>query len=371
MSTSGKEGGDRGRARRSVLKALAVAPVAMAAPAIAQTAPKFKWRLVTSFPRTFESIYNSAQLFISSVKEQTDGNFELQWFGPGEIVPPFSVLPAIQAGTVEIGQSPSFYYFGLDPAFAFGTGIPFGMNSRGLAAWLNHGGGNQLLDEFYRTYNVVGLFAGDTGTHACGWFRREIKTVDDLKGLKIRIAGLAGLVLAEAGAVPQQIPLGDTYPALERGTIDAAKLISPADDEKLGLAKVAPFYYWPSWNDPTGGIHMFINQQKWEELPKTYQAALRASAALAKDAMLTRYDAENARALRRLLSQGAQVRFLPKDIVDKLFEASNKVYGTLAAKSPAFAKLHESYGSFARDVYGYFRVAELSYDSVRAGLYRS
>lgn len=355
--------------RRTLLSAIAAAPAAIAAPAIAQTTPQIKWRLVSSFPKTFEAMYGSAQLFINSVRELTSGGLELQWFGPGEIVPALGVVQAVQTGTVEMGQTPPFYYFGMDPAFAFGTGIPFGMNSRGFGSWLVQGGGIQLLDELYSKFNVVGLFAGDTGTHAFGWFRREIKSADDLKGMKIRIAGLSGVVLSEAGAVPQQIPLGETYPALERGTLDAAKLISPIDDEKLGLAKVAPFYYWPGWNDPTGGVFMFINQQKWESLPKSYQSALRASAVAAGQFMQTRYDFGNARALRQLISQGAQLRFLPNGVIEKLSEAATKVYGDLSAKSPSFAKLYESYSSFSRDAYSYFRVSELSYDAMRANLY--
>ncbi len=196
-----------------------------------------------------------------------------------------------------MGHTCSYYYFGKDPTFAIGTALPFGLNARQMNAWLYHGQGNELLNEFYAKHNLYGMPAGNTGVQMGGWFRKEIKTVQDLQGLKMRIAGLAGMVLAKLGAVPQQIPGGDIYPALERGTIDAAEWVGPYDDEKLGFAKVAPYYYYPGFWEGGPAIHLFINQGKWKELPKAYQSILTAAAGYANADMLAKYDARNPAAL--------------------------------------------------------------------------
>ena len=262
--------------RRKLLKAAgaAVASTAVAAPAIAQSAPALRWRLTTSFPKTLDTLYGACEMFAKAIGELSDQKFQISVYGPGEIVPAFQVFDAVANNTVEMGNSASYYYIGKDLAFAFGTAVPFGLNTRQMNAWLAYGGGLDMLNELYGTFGIFGIPFGNTTAQMGGWFRKEIKTLDDMKGLKFRVGGVAGQVLSRLGVVPQQIPPGDIYPALEKGTIDAAEWIGPYDDEKLGFLKVAPYYYYPGWWEGCANGFLYINSAKWAELPKLYQTCL-------------------------------------------------------------------------------------------------
>src|SRR5579884_4291004 len=213
--------------------------------------------------------------------EATDNKFQIQVFAAGEIVPGLAIVDAVQNGTVEIGHTASYYYFGKDPTFAFGTSVAFGPNQRLNQGWYTLGGGKEVLDEFYKKYNLVSLLAGNTGCQMGGWYRKEINSVDDLKGLKMRIGGFPGRVLQKLGGVPQQIAGGDIYPALEKGTLDACEWVGPYDDEKLGFSKVAKYYYYPGWWEGATANHLMINLAKWNELPKRYQSIIAGAAAYA------------------------------------------------------------------------------------------
>ena len=230
-------------------------------------------------------------------------------------------------------------------------------------AWYYHGGGNELLNEFYAKHNIYALPAGSTGTQMGGWYRKEIKTLQDLQGLKFRIGGLAGQVLAKLGVVPQQIPAGDTYPALERGTLDAAEFVGPVDDEKLGFVKVAPFYYYPGWWDGTAGIQLFINKAKWEELPKVYKWVVQSAAGYTNVDMLAKYDARNPAALRRLVGAGAQLRPFSQEIMEAAFKAANELYDEIAAKNADFKKIYDHYRAFRGEQYLWTQVADYTYDT--------
>jgi TRAP-type mannitol/chloroaromatic compound transport system substrate-binding protein len=351
--------------RRHILAAGAAgASTVLAAPAIAQTAPTLKWRMPSTFGRNLEALYGSGQVFIDTVRDLTDGRFTIQWYAPGEIVPAFSIVDAVQSNTVELGQTCSFYYTGKDPAFQFGSDLPFGMNATGHNAWVVNAGGKELLADFYKKFNIYGVYCGNTGAQMAGWFRKEIRSVADFRGLKMRIAGMAGDVLARAGGVPQQIPPGETYSALERGSIDGTKLIMPLDDEKLGLVRVAPYYYYPGWNDPGVGVHVFVNLDQWQGLPKAYQAALTAAGARAGEYLQTKYSVENPKALRRLVAQGAQIRSFPNDVINELWQAAKGLYADLSAQSPEFKKMYESYMGFSGEHYLWWQVAEYSFDSM-------
>src|SRR6188508_379539 len=258
--------------RRSFLKKAAAGTVA--APAIAQSQPTVSWRLASSFPKSLDTIFGAAEVISKRVAAATNGKFTIKVFAGGEIVPPFSVVDAVQNATVECCHTAPYYFFGKDPTFAFACAIPFGMNARQQNAWMYHGGGQALYRDFIKDYNIINFPAGNTGAQMGGWFRKEIKSVADLKGLKFRIGGYGGTVLAKLGAVPQQIAAGDIYPALEKGTIDAAEWVGPYDDEKLGFNKVAQHYYYPGWWEGCGQGHNIINLAKWNELPKNYQAAI-------------------------------------------------------------------------------------------------
>jgi TRAP-type mannitol/chloroaromatic compound transport system substrate-binding protein len=322
-----------------------------------------KWRLTSAFPKSLDTIFGAAEVFSKYVSEATDGKFQVQVFAAGEIVGTFQAADAVGNGTVEMAHTASYYYVGKDPTFALGTAIPFGLNGRQMNAWLYQGGGQDLLNEFYAKHNIYSLVGGNTGCQMGGWFRKEIKTVADVQGLKMRIGGLAGQVLQKLGAVPQQIAGGDIYPALERGTIDAAEWVGPYDDEKLGFNKVAPFYYYPGWWEGGPTLHFMINQAKWRELPKSYQAIAAAAAGLANVDMQAKYDAKNPAALRRLLGGGAQLRPFPQEMMDASLKAANELYDDLSSKNPDWKKVYEAYRNFRGEQYLWWQVAEYTFDN--------
>jgi TRAP-type mannitol/chloroaromatic compound transport system substrate-binding protein len=351
--------------RRQFLQAAGVglAATAVAKPAIAQSMPEIKWRLSSGFPKSLDTIYGGAETIAKYVGEASDGKFQIQPFAAGEIVGTFQLADAVGNGTVEMGQTASYYYVGQDPTFAFPTAIPWGLNPRMENAWMYHGGGIDLMNEFFAKHNMYGMPSGNTGTQMGGWYRKEMKTVADLQGLKMRIGGLAGQVLAKLGLVPQQLPGGDIYPALERGTIDAAEWVGPYDDEKLGFDKVAPYYYYPGFWEGGAQITAFFNLQKWNELPKAYKSLLTAACGYANVDMQAKYDARNPAALRRLVSGGAQLRPFPQEILEASYKASNDLYDELSAKNPEWKKVYEPYRAFRSEEYLWFQVAEYTYDN--------
>jgi TRAP-type mannitol/chloroaromatic compound transport system substrate-binding protein len=351
--------------RRQFLKTAGVGLAAstIAAPAIAQSMPTIKWRMPTSWPKSLDTIYGGPDMMCKMVGEVTDGKFQIQCFAAGEIVPGLQVVDAVQNGTVEIGHTASYYYFGKDPTFALGTNVAFGPSQRLNQGWFLLGGGKEVLNEFYKKYNCMALLAGNTGCQMGGWFRKEIKTVDDLKGLKMRIGGFAGRVVQKLGVVPQQIAGGDIYPALEKGTIDAAEWVGPYDDEKLGFYKVAPHYYYPGWWEGGSMLFAFVNLDKWNSLPKHYQAVLETAAAYANNYMIAKYDELNPAALRKLLAGGAKLHGFSPAIMEACYKAAKELHTEVSATNPSFKKVHESMTSYMNNGYQWFQVAELGYDS--------
>jgi TRAP-type mannitol/chloroaromatic compound transport system substrate-binding protein len=351
--------------RREFLKASGVvlAASAVAAPAVAQSMPELKWRLTSSYPKSLDTLYGAAESFSKAVADATDNRFQIQVFAAGEIVPGLQALDAVSNGTVEMCHTASYYYFSKDPTFAFGTAIPFGMNQRMMDAWMFYGGGFELLNEFYKKFNVIGFPAGNTGAQMGGWFRKEIRTVDDLRGLKMRIGGLAGRVIAKLGVVPQQIAGGDIYPALERGTLDAVEWSGPYDDEKLGFHKVARYYYYPGWWEGGPMLHNFINITQWNELPKNYQSIVQSACHVANTLMQAKYDAQNPPALKRLVAAGAQLRPFSQPILDAGLKAANEVYLETSARNADFKKVYDAFLPFRNDEYLWWQVAEYGFDT--------
>jgi TRAP-type mannitol/chloroaromatic compound transport system substrate-binding protein len=349
--------------RRSFLAGATVtAAVGVQSPAIAQSSAPVKWRLTSSFPKSLDTIYGGVETIAKIVHEITDGRFQIQPFAGGELVPPLQAIDAVQIGTLEMCHSASFYNLGKDPAWAIGAALPFGLNARQQNAWMYDGGGGDLLDSFYARNNLVAFPAGNTGAQMGGWFRREIKSIADMKGLKFRVSGLTGRILGKLGVVVQTIPGGDIFPSLERGTIDAAEWIGPYDDEKLGFVRIAPNYYYPGWWEGGVVVHAFINQAKWNELPKSYQDAIRIACQATNADMLAKYDARNPMALKRLVAAGAQLRAFPKDIMDASYAASKEVYAEAAAQSAEFKKLYESMKAFRDDSYLWWQIGEAGFD---------
>jgi TRAP-type mannitol/chloroaromatic compound transport system substrate-binding protein len=351
--------------RRAFLKQAAggLAAGAIAAPAIAQSQPAIQWRIASSFPKNLDTIFAAAELVARRVAEVTDNKFQIRVFAANELVPGLQVLDAVQNGTVEAGHTAPYYYVGKDPAFAMGTCLPFGLNARQHNAWKYYGGGMEAMAELYKDYGVVHFPCGNTGVQMGGWYRKEIKTVADLKGLKFRIGGLAGQVLSKLGVVAQQIAGPEIYQALERGTIDAAEWVGPYDDEKLGFNKVAKFYYYPGWWEGGPELSLFINDKKWAALPKAYQAALESACAEANLHMLARYDSKNPESLRKLVAGGTQLRPFPAAIMEAAQKAAFELYAELGNKSVHWKRIYPGWKKFRDEQYLWFRIAEYGYDS--------
>jgi TRAP-type mannitol/chloroaromatic compound transport system substrate-binding protein len=358
--------------RRTFIKTAAVgsAGAALTAPAVVRGQAQVRWRLASSFPKSLDTIYGAAEVVSKRVAAATGGKFEIRVFAPGEVVPALGVQEAVQQGTVECCHTAPTYFFGKDPTFALDGIIPFGMNSRQMTAWMYDGGGLQLTREFYGGFNIINFPCGNTGAQMAGWFRKEVKGLDDLKGLKMRIAGFGGVLIERLGGVPQSIPGGDIYPALEKGTIDATEWVGPYDDEKLGFYKVAKFYYYPSYWEGSAQLSLYVNTKAWEALPKDYQAIFEAACAEAHVDMQAKYDARNPAALKRLVANGAQLRALPRPVAEQGWKVVNEVYADLSSKNPKWKKVYESYSRFRDDTIVWFRFADGSFDSFMASTKR-
>jgi TRAP-type mannitol/chloroaromatic compound transport system substrate-binding protein len=342
------------RAGVGVVSAAAAAQAVAQAPAL----PEVRWRCASSFPKSLDTIYGGGETIAKKVAAITGGKFQIRVFGAGEIVPAFGTVDAVQQGTVECTHTASYYFVGKNKTFAFDTTLPFGMNQRQQNAWIYYGGGLQLVREFFREFNIISFPAGNTGCQMGGWFRKEVKTVKDLKGIKMRIAGLGGEVMARLGAVPQQIAGGDIYPALERGTIDAAEWVGPYDDEKLGFFKIAPHYYYPGWWEACSMYSLFVNIKEWEKLPKEYQAAVEAACYEANIDMMAQYDFKNPKALQSLVKNGVKLHAFSAEIMKAAHRAAFELYEEEAAKNPSWKKIYEPWKKFREDEFLWHRVAE-------------
>jgi len=339
--------------RRNLITSAATAATAatatLALPAFAQSQPAVRWRMPSSFPKNLPTVFGNAQSIASIVSAMTDGKFTITAAGAGELVPPLGVLDAVQANAVECGHSAGFYYIGKEPALVFDTGAPFGMGPRQHTAWMTYGGGQELMAELYQRFNVVAIPCGNTGAQMGGWFRKEIRTPEDFKGLRIRAAGFLGHIYTKLGATPQQIPASDVYPALEKGTIDAVEFVGPYDDEKLGLSKVARYYYGPGVLERGASLSLMINKTAWDQLPASYKAALQAACAQAGNDLLAKYDANNMQALKRIVGAGAKLGTWSRPIMEAMQRASIAVMQEQAAASETFRKVHDHWKAFLDD----------------------
>src|SRR5262245_58173932 len=349
--------------RRGILGAAAAS--AVATPAIAQSTPNLKWRMTTSWPKSLDITYGICEETAKTVPEPDERRFQIQVLAGGEINPPLAATHATSNGTVEMCHTATYYNYGKDPTWALFCAIPFGLNARMQNAWMYDAGGMDVMNEFTRKFNIHSLAGGNTGCQMGGWFRNELKDVASLKGLKVRVGGFAGTVLAKLGVVPQQIPASDIYPALERGTIDAAEWVGPHDDEKLGFYKVAKFYYTPGWWEGSAMISQLVNIKAWEALPQNYRDAFETACTEQNLLMPAKYDALNPPALRRLAAAGAQIKVFPRPVLDACFKATVETFDELAVKNEDFKKIYESWKRFLDDSNQWFRVAEATLDQYR------
>ncbi len=341
----------------------AAAASLLAAPAIAQSMPEVKWRLASSFPKSLDTIFGAGENFAKRVAALTDNKFQIRVFAAGEIVPGLQVVDAVQNETVECGHTAAYYYVGKDPTFAFDTAVPFGLNTRQHNAWVYHGGGLELMREFYKDYKMTSFLMSHTGAQMGGWFRKEIKTPDDLKGVKMRIGGFAGQVLTKLGVVPQQIAGGDIYPALEKCTIDAAEWVGPYDDQKLGFNKVAPHYYYPGWWEGGAALSLYVGLKAWDALPPLYKEVVASACGETADWSVAKYDTQNPKALRELVAGGTKLAPFSAAVLEACYNAAVELYTETSAKNAKFKKVYDSWKQFRNEQVLWFRVAEGTFDN--------
>ena len=350
--------------RRSFVHGAGIAGVLAAgvAPAIVQAQAAIRWRLASSFPKSLDTIFGAADEFAKLVGAMSGGKFQISVHAAGELMPAFGVVDGVQGATVEMAHTAPYYFFGKDPTFALDCAIPFGMNSRQMSAWMYEGNGMKLMREFYAKVNIVNFPMGNTGAQMGGWYRKEIKSLADIKGLKMRIGGFGGAVLSRIGAIPQNIPGGEIYQALEKGTIDAAEWVGPYDDLKLGFNKVAPNYYYPGWWEGGPQLSLYVNSKAFEGLSPEYKAMIEAAASHAHVDMQAKYDGRNPAALKQLVGQGTKLFRFPKDVMEGAFKEAMALYSELSTSNSAWKKVYEDYAGFRRDSNLWFRFSEASFD---------
>lgn len=325
--------------------------------------PNLRWRMVTSWPKSLNTIFGGAQTFCDRISAMTGGKFEIEPYAAGEIVPGLEVLDAVQNGTVECGHTASYYYVGKNPALAFGTTLPFGLNAQQQNAWFYHGGGLEAMHELYSDFNVINFPAGNSGVQMGGWFKNEVRSLNDLRGLKMRIPGLGGKVMSRLGVNVQVLPGGEVYLALDRGAIDAAEWVGPYDDRQLGLNKAASFYYYPGWWEPGSTFEVQINRSQWDKLPVEYQEIIKTAAIEANANMLAQYDALNGQALQELIAEGTQLIPYSTEILQAAQNAAIDLYEENASDSPEFQKIYQQWSDFRSLVSQWNQVNELSYST--------
>lgn len=350
--------------RRSVIKNAGIAGIlaAGAAPAVHAQGANVRWRLASSFPKSLDTLFGAEETFAKKVSEMSGGKFTISTHAAGELMPAFGVVDGVQNGTVEMCHTAAYYFFGKDEAFALSCGIPFGLNSRQMTAWMYQGNGLKLTREFYANYNIMNFPGGNTGAQMGGWYRKEIKSVADLKGLKFRTGGFAGKVMERMGVVPQNIPGGEIYQSLEKGTLDAAEWIGPYDDQKLGFNKVAPYYYYPAWWEGGPQLEFFINTKAYQALSSENKAIVDCAAAYAHQEVQAKYDVKNPTALKQIVASGTKVLPFSKDILDRAFKESMGLYAEVSAKNPNWKKIYEDLAAFRKEQNLWFRFTEARYD---------
>lgn len=336
--------------RRLLAGAATAAPLAFPMIGHAKSEQVIRWRLASSYPKSLDTIFGISDRVAKKVAAATDNQFQITVFGGGELVGALHVMDSVQAGAVDAGHTASVYYTGKNKAFALDTGVPYGMTPRQHLGWQYRGGGIEAFRPLFQQHNIINFPGGSTGVQMGGWFRKEIKSLADLKGIKMRIPGLSGEVGARLGIVPQNLPGGDTYAALERGVIDAVKWVGPYDDEKLGFNKAAKYYYFPGWWDCTGQLAFYVNLQAWEKLPKDFQTIFEMAAAEGTMDMLAAYDSKNTAALKRLVGSGTQLRQFPKDVMQAGYNAAWSLYAEEAKSNPEFARIFGEWKKYREQV---------------------
>lgn len=326
----------------------------------------YRWRMVTTWPKDFPGLGTTAQEFANMVQSMSGGRLQIRVYGAGEIVPAMGVFDAVSDGSAEMGHGGSYYWRGKAPAAQFFTTIPFGMNAQEMNAWLHHGGGLELWREVYAPFNIIPFPGGNTGIQMAGWFNKEINSIEDLRGLKMRIPGLAGDVFNRAGGSSVNIPGGELYTSLQTGVIDAAEWVGPSNDQAFGFDQIARYYYYPGWQEPGSTLELLVNKPAFEALPKDLQAIVTHAARAANQDMLDQYTARNPRALNDMVAkEGTELRRLPDDVIQRLYTLSRDIFQEQAERDPLFRKVWNSYRAFLAEVTDYHKITEHTYYDVR------
>lgn len=331
------------------------------APAQGSSLPAVEWRMGTSWPVALDTIYGGATVLAERVSELTGGMFQITTFPAGELFPGLEVVQNVQQGTVESGHTALYYYVGLNPAWAFGTSVPFGLTAQQQNAWMYHGGGNDAINTLGAEFGVSCFPAGNTGAQMGGWFRREVNALSDLQGLKMRIPGFGGRVMERLGVVTQTLPGGEIFQALSTGAIDAAEWVGPYDDQKLGLPDAADYYYAPGWWEPGPALHAVVNNDQWAQLPAEYQRIFAVAAWESNLNMLAKYDALNGTALDEIVSGGIELKTYSDEILAAAQTAAFELYEETAASTPQFATIYEPWRQFRDRVYRWNQTNEFPF----------
>ena len=322
-----------------------------------------RWRLASSFPQTLDTIYGGAQVFAESLSKMSNGQFQVSVHAAGELVPAFGVFDAVSQGSLEAGATAGYYYFGKDDAIALDCAIPFGMNARQMNAWMFDGKGLTLLRQLFANYNIVNFPMGNTGAQMGGWYRKRIKSLNDVKGLKVRIAGFAGRVFSRLGGIPQNLPGGEIYQALEKGTIDGTEWVGPYDDLKLELYRIAKYYMYPAWWEGSAQLSLYVNRKAYEALPSSMRHMVAAASRIAHVDMQAKYDARNPRALKEIVGRGVSVVRMPKSVMDAAYQTSQELYAQLSKTNKNWRKIYADYAAFQKNQVAWFKYAERGFDS--------
>ena len=327
----------------------------------------FEWKMVTSWPKNFPGLGMGPERFATMVDEMSDGRLTVKVYGGGELVPPLEVFDAVSNGTADMGHAGAYYWKGKEPAAQFFAAVPFGLNAQEISSWIHYGGGQALWDEVYKPFNVKPLAGGNTGVQMAGWFNKEINSLDDIKGLKMRIPGMGGEVLKRLGGVPVTLPGGELFTALQTGAIDATEWVGPYNDMAFGFYKVASYYYYPGWHEPGTMLEFTINMDAWNALPKDLQAIVTAAARAVNQDMIDEYTARNNAALNQLVNEhGVKLRRLPDDVLMELKKTADEVTAEVAATSDVAKRVYESFDAFRKQSMEYHKISEEAYYDARS-----
>ena len=326
----------------------------------------YKWRMVTTWPKNYPGVGLAAENLSRYVDEMSNGRLQIQVYGNGELVPALEVFDAVSRGSVQLGHGASYYWVGKVPSAQFFTALPFGMNAQEMNAWLHYGGGLELWQKAYAPYNLLPLTGGNTGVQMAGWFNKEINSLEDVKGLKMRIPGIGGEVLKEAGGIPVTLPGGELFTALQTGVIDATEWVGPYNDLTFGFHQAAKYYYYPGWHEPGPMLELIINLDEWNSLPKHLQAIIETATKAVNQDMLDEYLAKNNQALTELVEvHGVELRRLPDDVIEEFRMISDQILEELAQEDETIAKVYNSYKSFKEDVSEYHKISEDAFIEAR------